>query len=61
MTVNTPLVILGQAKPSLQIEIISDLFILAFADEKTGDKAFHYSEHMIVNKALRPLEPIADR
>ena len=39
MTVDSPLVTLGQAKPSLQIEIVSDLLELALADEKVGEKA----------------------
>ncbi len=39
MTVDSPLVTLGQAKPSLQIEIVSGLLELALADEKAGEKA----------------------
>ena len=34
MTVNPPLVTLGQAKPTLQIEIIPDRFILLLAHEE---------------------------
>ena len=43
MTVDPPLVTLGQAKPPLQIEIIPDRFILLLADEQAGVGALHGS------------------
>ena len=39
MTIDSRLLTLGQAKPSLQIESVSDLLELALADEKAGEKA----------------------
>jgi hypothetical protein len=58
MTVDSPLVTLGQAKPSLQIEIVSDLLKLALADEKTGEKAHHHLGYLLVNRVLLTLESI---
>lgn len=50
MTVNPPLMTLGQAKPPLQIEIVLDLFKQAFADEQAGKKADHHLSHLLVNR-----------
>ena len=58
MTVDPPLVTLGQAKPSLQIEIILDLFKLALADEKAGEEADHHRGHVLANRILGRLELI---
>ena len=58
MTVDPPLVTLGQAKPALQIEVVPDLFKLALAHEKTGEKARHHLDHLTVNRILRTLEAI---
>jgi hypothetical protein len=58
MTVDPPLVTLGQAKPALQIEVVPDLFKLALAHEKTGEKARHHLDHLTVNRILRTLESI---
>ena len=58
MTVDSPLVTLRQAKPSLQIEIVSDLLKLALADEKAGEKAHHYLDYLLVNRVLLTLESI---
>jgi len=41
MAVDPPLMTLGQPKPSFKIEIVLDLFKLAFADEKAGEEANH--------------------
>src|ERR1700756_572291 len=53
-----PFVTLRQAKPPLEIEIISDLFKRAFADEKAGEKARHHLDHLPVNRVFRTLESI---
>ena len=58
VTVNPPLVALGQAKPALEIEIVSDLFKLALADEKTGEKARHHLDHLLMNRLLGALEAL---
>ena len=58
MTMDSPLVALGQAKPSLQIEIVSDLLKLALADEKAGEKAHHHLDDLLVNRVLLTLESI---
>src|SRR3954464_6342473 len=58
MTVNPPLVALGQAKPSLKIEIVLDLLELSRADEKTGQEAGHQRGHVLANGILIPLKSI---
>ena len=58
MTVNPPLVTLGQAEPSLKIEIVLDRFKLPLADEKAGEEAHHHRGHMQANRILSPLESI---
>ena len=58
MTVNPPLVTFGQAKPSLKIEIVLDLFELARADKKAGQEAGHQRGHVLANWILIPLESI---
>ena len=61
MTVNPPLVTLGQAKPSLQIEMIPDRFILLLADEKAGKEAEHHRGHAVTDRILGRLELIDQR
>ena len=56
MTVDPPLMTLGQPKPSFEIEIVLDLFKLAFADEKAGEKANHHLDHVLANRILSQLE-----
>jgi hypothetical protein len=52
MAVDPSFVTLGQAKPTLQIEIVSDLLKLALAHEKAGEKARHHLDHLPVNRVL---------
>ena len=59
MTVNPPLVAFGQAKPSLKIEIVLDLFELSLADEKPGQEADHQRGHVLANRIPSPLESSA--
>ena len=61
MTVNPPLVTLGQAKPALQIEVISDRFILPLADEQPVQEAEHDRGHAVADRILGPLESIDQR
>ena len=61
MTVNPPLVTLGQAKPSLQIEIIPDRFIRLLADEEPGKEAEHHRGHTVADRILSRLESIDQR
>jgi hypothetical protein len=58
VTVNPPLVAFGQAKPSLEVEIVLDLFKLALADEKPGQEADHQRGHVLANRTPSPLESI---
>ena len=58
MTVNSPLVALGQAKPPLQVQIVTNLFKLRTTHEKPGEKADHHPSHMLVNRVLGTLETI---
>jgi hypothetical protein len=58
MTVNPPLVALGQAKPTLQIEIVLDLLERAHAYEKPRQKAHHHRRHPLMNRVLGSLESI---
>ena len=59
MTVDPPLVTLGQAKPTFQVEIVVDLLKLALADEKAGEKARHDLDDLLVNRVFSTLESIA--
>jgi hypothetical protein len=56
MTVDPPLVTLGQAKPTLQIEVVSDRFKHALADEQAGEKARHHAGHLPLSRVLRTPE-----
>ena len=58
MTMDSPLVALGQAKPSLQIEIVSNLLRLALDHEKAGEKAHHHLDNLLVSRVLLTLESI---
>lgn len=61
VTVNPPLVTLGQAKPALQIEVIPDRFILLLADEKAVKEAEHHRGHAVADRILGRLELIDQR
>ena len=61
MTVDPPLVTLGQAKPALQIEIILDRFVLLLADEEAGEEAEHHRGHAVADRILGRLELIDQR
>jgi len=56
MTVNSPLVALGQAEPPLEFEIVLDLFELSLAHKKAGQEADHQLSHVLANRILIPLE-----
>ena len=58
VAVDPPLVTLGQAKPTLQIQVVADRFELAGADEQAGQEAGHHLDHLPVNRVLRPREAI---
>ena len=58
VTVNSPLVALGQAKPALEIEIVLDLLERSRADKKAGQEADHQPGHVLANWILIPLELI---
>ena len=58
MTVDSPFVAFGQAKPSLKIEIVLDLLELSRADKKASQEAGHQRSHVLANWILLPLESI---
>jgi hypothetical protein len=58
MTVNPPLVALGQTKPPLQVEIVTNLFKLGLTHEKPCEKAAHDLGHVLVNRVLGTCEAI---
>ena len=61
MTVDPTLVALRQAKPTLQIEIIPDRFVLLLADEQAGQEAEHHRRHAVADRILGRLELIDQR
>ncbi len=61
MAVNSSLVAFGQAKPSLEIEIVLDLFELSRAHEKAGQEADHQRGHVLANRIPIPLESVDQR
>ena len=58
MAVDPTLVALGQAKPPLQVEIVSDLLKLGSAHEEAGEKADHDLGHVPVNRIRDTLEAL---
>ncbi len=56
--VDPPLVTLRHAKPTLQIQVVSDRFERARADEQAREEARHHLDHLPVNRVLRPLKAI---
>lgn len=56
MTVDPPLVTLGQPKPTFKIEIVLELFKLALADKKASEEANHHLDHVLVDRILGRLE-----
>ena len=61
MTVDPPLVALGQAEPTLQVQIVPDLLERALADEEARQEADHHHGHVAANRVLGPLEAIDQR
>src|SRR3954452_750930 len=61
MTVNPPLVTLGQAEPPLQIEIVPDRFILLLPDEQAVQEAEHHRGHAVTDRVLGRLEALDQR
>jgi hypothetical protein len=56
MTVDPPLVTLGQAEPPLKIEIVADLLERALADKKAREETDHDPGHLGVNRITGVLE-----
>ena len=56
MTMNPPLVALGQAKPALKVKIVLDLLKLSRADKKASQEAGHQPGHVLDNRILILLE-----
>src|SRR5688572_23491895 len=61
MTVDPPLVALGQAKPPLPIEIIPDRFRVLLPDEQAVQEAEHHRGHAVPNRIRGRLEAIDQR
>jgi hypothetical protein len=58
MTVDPPLVTLGQAKPPLQFEIIPDRLVLLLSHEQAVQEAEHHRGHAVTDRVLGRLEAI---
>jgi len=58
MAVDATLVTLGYAKPTLQIEIVSDVLEDPWAHEEARHKAQHHLGHLLVNRLARTLETL---
>ena len=58
VAVDPPLVTLGQAEPTLQIQIVPDLLELPLAHEQPGEEADHHPGHPATDRIPTPLEPI---
>jgi hypothetical protein len=56
MTMNPTLVTLGQAKPSLKIEVVFEFFKRVLADEKAREEANHHLGHALANRVISLLE-----
>ena len=61
MTVDAPLVTLGQAKPGLQIQIVWGALGVALADEQAGQETEHHRRHPVADRILGRLEAIDQR
>lgn len=61
VTVDPPLVALGQAEPPLQVEIVLDLLELSFTHEQPGEETDHHPGHWRTDRILGALEPIDQR
>ena len=58
MTVDAALVTFGDAKPTLQIQIVVERRKRVFAHEQTGQEARHHLSHLLVDRGLAVLEAI---
>jgi hypothetical protein len=58
VTVNPPLVTLGQAKPALQVEIVVAILEFPLADEKSGEETDHDHDHLLMDGIIGTLESI---
>jgi hypothetical protein len=56
VTVDSPFVTLGHAKPALPIEVVPDRFLLLLADEEAGKDAEHHPGHALADRILGLLE-----
>src|SRR4051794_28005989 len=56
--VDPTLVALRQAEPTLQVEVIPDLFVVLLADEQAGEEAEHHRRHPVADRVLGRLEAI---
>jgi hypothetical protein len=56
MSVDPPFVALGQAEPSLKVEIVADLLEPGLADKEAGDETDHDPGHLSVNRITGTLE-----
>lgn len=56
MAMNPPLMTLGEAKPSLQVEIVPNRLELTFPDEQARQEADHHRRHLLSNGISRLLK-----
>ena len=59
--VDPTLVALGQAEPTLQLEVISDPFVILLTHEQAGQEAQHHRRHPVPDRILGRLELIDQR
>jgi hypothetical protein len=60
-TVDPTLVALGQAEPTLQVEVILDPFVVLLPNEQAGQEAEHHRRHAVPDRILGRLEAIDQR
>src|SRR5262249_61135760 len=61
VTVDPPLVALGQTEPPLQAEIIFDLLELSFPHEQPGEGTDHHPSHWGTDRIVSALTPMYQR
>ena len=61
MAVDPTLMPLGQAEPTLQIEIVVDVIERVTAGKETGAEAPHQSRHMLVDRITVTVKAKKDR
>ncbi len=61
MAVDPTLMPLGQAKPALQIKVVSDVIQVVLASKEAHAEALHQTGHLLVDRITVAVESIEDR